>query len=590
MEAAPGVTEGDVCADGVNNPSCAISVTKSSSHKTECQTNNQRTIGNKFIRYNGHKSEKSECDKTSVPEENTAGCQDNAYFHCQEQVNGTVHVQDGGNEIWRLHNSFNLWRESAQHIAASNKDSLRFIDDDGVTEPNCRCSRPVLDVVCDKFDIESAFSKCCVLDENNASVPRKQIYSSDVYFDRYDDERDIQSKDSEDLNFSAGHLISLSNNISSFVFGQFTNLFQLSLRRIYPQSLGIKVGWEEMGNLQGSEKKGAGGATGKSPAKGKKEKGKKSPAKELLKYSKAPAPPPPGKAASQVQQKAVPPQGNVQTASSHAPVVSNNGTSEQRGRESTEQQPSGETTTYVVTDSWRHVKKLAIKTPTPNSTLLTPPSRDSSSESVFTDPLTPQGFAEAQNNNSSVTSSSYYSDPCSNGKVNQAASSAVSYFQNLTSTSQFSNGFADSVFTSLSSEIGMVGSEGGMGKSDKDKRSGSSSISATDLDDVTLTLLDSEGEEVVNGTSASGVQKRPQSHSLDALDEEEGVDDDDKKKKSRSADALEMTSGATSPGAGPRANQPPSSFTLVRHRKVELNPTRLSEHCLIAGRCTVCLH
>ncbi|KAJ9582145.1 hypothetical protein L9F63_003487, partial [Diploptera punctata] len=264
-----------------------------------------------------------------------------------------------------------------------------------------------------------------------------------------------------------------------------------------------------MGNLQGSEgKKGAGGGTGKSPGKGKKDKGKKSPAKELLRQHKSPAPPPPS--AQVQQQKVVPPQGNVQPTSSHASVASNNG----------KQQQTGETTTYVVTDSWRHVKKLAIKTPASNNTLLTPPSRDSSSESVFTDPLTPQGFAEAQN--SSITSS-YYSDPCSNGKTS-----------NVTPTRGV-NG-VDSVF-------------GVMGLSDKEKRGDA------DLDDITLTLVDSQ-EQLTEGDEpmTAVVQKRAQSHSLDALDEEENF----------------------------RAYQEaPSSFTLVRHRKVELNPTRLSEHCLL---------
>jgi hypothetical protein len=78
----------------------------------------------------------------------------------------------------------------------------------------------------------------------------------------------------------------------------------------------------------------------------------------------------------------------------------------------------------------------------------------------------------------------------------------------------------------------------------------------------------------------TSIQKRPQSHSLDALDEEDNVEDIDKKTKS--LDALEVTAGG---GAPPhtRTTQPPSSFTLVRHRKVELNPTRLSEHCLLAS-------
>lgn len=235
--------------------------------------------------------------------------------------------------------------------------------------------------------------------------------------------------------------------------------------------------------------------------------------------------------------------------------------------------PSRDTTTYVVTDSWRHVKKLAIKTPASNNrTLLTPPSRDSSSESVFTDPLTPQGFAEAHNN-SSLTSSNY-SDACGTEQVSRLAPNS-SYLQTLSV-----NGTDDSVFTSLNSDAGMVGSDG---LSDKDRGGDSTPLSTTDVDDVTLTLLDSteqltDGEDFGGSSLMTSVQKRSQSHSLDALDEEENAEDSEKKTKS--LDALEIT--ATN-GAVPhtRTTQPPSSFTLVRHRKVELNPARLSEHCLL---------
>jgi hypothetical protein len=320
---------------------------------------------------------------------------------------------------------------------------------------------------------------------------------------------------------------------------------------------------EKMGNLQGSEGK---SKAGKSPAKGRKDKsGKKSPAKELIKH-KLPVPPPQSKSnsgASQEQQKVVPPQGNGPSASSDA---SNNvaAPSEQSAVS------SAETTTFVVTDSWRHVKKLAIKTPAPNNTtLLTPPSRDSSSESVFTDPLTPQGFAEAH---SSSNNSGHYFDPCGTEQL-----TSIAYFQTLTA-----DGTDEKAFTSLKSDAGMVGSDG---VSDKDRRGGSTPLSTSDLDDITLTLLDSA--EQLNDSEESGVpnlmtsvQKRPQSHSLDALDEEDNVEDSDKKAKS--LDALELNAGG---GAPPhtRTTQPPSSFTLVRHRKVELNPTRLSEHCLLAS-------
>jgi hypothetical protein len=505
-------------------------------------------------------------------EEGDSGCRDNAQYQCQEQVNKTCHVKDGGDKTWRLYNPFNLWREKSYNAPAKTENEGDI--------SNCKCSsrENVLEVVCtgnDNTNIESAFSKCCVLDANNASSLSKQdIQLSECNIDVSDSKANEHVKAVERNNKHQDQVISPTNNFGSFVFRPITKIFQLSFRRVYPCALPVVTpSWnsEKMGNLQGSEGKNKGVGTGKSPAKGKKDKsGKKSPAKELLKH-KSHAPPPPSKSnsgTSQVQQKVAVPQGNVPSAGSHA---SNSGAAPPD--QSTV--PGGETTTYVVTDSWRHVKKLTIKTPAPNNTtLLTPPSRDSSSESVFTDPLTPQGFAEAHNNSS--LASSYYSDPCSTEQANKPAVYSA-YFQ-----TPFVGGIDDSVFTSLNSDAGMVGSDG---VSDKDRRGGSTPPSTTDLDDVTLTLLDSteqltDGEDLEAQSSMTSVQKRPQSHSLDALDEEDNVEDSDKKTKS--LDALEVTAGGGAPSHA-RTTQPPSSFTLVRHRKVELNPTRLSEHCLLAS-------
>ena len=463
METSSYVTEAGVCVDVAYKPGYGISVAESTSpakpssqHKANFDQSANGIVC-VFV-------------KTGVPGEKL----DNAHTH-REQVNNTLHVQDGGDEIWRIYNVFNLWREKRGQYGVENNPDATFVN---------RCNKSVLNVACGKLHIEFAFSKCRVLVEVKHPF-KKLIYCSDSTYVRENE-------------CAGNHVV---------VYGS----FKFSLKDFYCLAL-------VMGNLQGSEgRKGVGGI-----GKGKKDKGKKSPAKELLKH-KAPAPPPP-------TQKAAPPQAAGSQASSNG-----------------NQQPpdqSAETTTYAVTDSWRHVKKLAIKTPAPNSTLLTPPSRDSSSESVFTDPLTPQGFTEAHN--SSVTSS-YYSDPCSNGKTT-----------NVTPTRGAGDLF----------EV--------MGLSDKDKRGDA------DLDDVTLTLVDSQ-EQLSEGDDlmTTVVQKRGQSHSLDALDEEENAEE--KKSKSKSADALEM--GGTSPGAGPtRMSQPPSSFTLVRHRKVELNPTRLSEHCLLPGK------
>jgi hypothetical protein len=567
MEAAPGVTDCGVCAGVVNNLRSAISVTDPPCYK-DGDHNNKETIPEEdFIVCHNDSDFDSESEGTREFEGIVSIRQDKAYCRCQEQVNETLHIKNGGDKTWRLYNPFNLWRDKSYNATPKTENAVDVIN----CEVSSSCEH-VLDVVCtDNTNIESAFSKCRVLHTNNASNLSKQnIYPSECKIDVSDGTRNTDVRPFEGTNKHDEQLGTSANAIRSFVFGPITNLFQFSFRRIYPSaSPVVSSNWncDNMGNLQGSEGKSkGGGGTGKSPAKGKKDKsGKKSPAKELLKH-KPPAPPPPSKSnsgTSGAQQKAVPPQGNVPTAGSHA---AHNGTAAPKQSAV----PSAETTTYVVTDSWRHVKKLAIKTPAPNNTtLLTPPSRDSSSESVFTDPLTPQGFAEAQNN------SSYYSDTCSTEQANEPAAYSA-YFQTLS----FDGTDPDSVFTSLKSDIGMVGSAGG---SDKDRNGGCTPLSTTDLDDVTLTLVDSteqltDGEDVGGPNFMTSVQKKYQSHSLDALDEEDSVEDSDKKTKS--LDALEATAGL---GATPhtRTTQPPSSFTLVKHRKVELNPTRLSEHCLL---------
>jgi hypothetical protein len=567
MEAAPGVTDCGVCAGVVNNLRSAISVTERPCYKDGGHNNKETITEEDFIVFHNDSDLDSESEVTTKLEGTVSSNQDKAHCQYQEQVNETLHIKNGDDETWRLYNPFNLWRDKSYNATAKTESAIDVI--------NCESSSSgehVLDVVCtDNTNIESAFSKFRVLRTNNASnLSKKNIYPSECNIDVSDAARHKDIRPFEGTNQHEEQLNTSTNAIRSFVFGPITNLFQFSFRRIYPcASPVVSSNWncENMGNLQGSEGKSkGGGGTGKSPAKGKKDKsGKKSPAKELLKH-KAPAPPPPLKSnsgTSGAQQKVVPPRGNVPTAGSHA---SHNGTAAPKQSAVL----SAETTTYVVTDSWRHVKKLTIKTPAPNNTtLLTPPSRDSSSESVFTDPLTPQGFAEAQNN------SSYYSDTCSTEQVNEPAAQSA-YFPTLS----VDGTDLDSVFTSLKSDFGMVGSDGG---SDKDRNGGCTPLSATDLDDVTLTLVDStdqltDGEDMGGSNYMTSVQKKPQSHSLDALDEEENVEDSDKKTKS--LDALEATAGVM---ATPhtRTTQPPSSFTLVKHRKVELNPTRLSEHCLL---------
>ena len=565
MEAAPGVTDCGVCAGVVNNLRSTISVTEPPCCKDGGHNNKEtKPEEDLIIRHNDSDFVSA---RKKQPDDVVSSRQDMAHYRCQEQVNEILHIKNGGNKTWRLYNPFNLWRDKSYNATAKTENAVDVVS----CEFSGSCQH-VLDVVCtDNTNIESAFFKYRVLPSNNASnISKQNIYPSECNINVSDCKRNIDIRPFEGTSQHEEQLSTSTNGFRSFVFGPITNLFLSSFRRIYPcASPVVSSNWdsEDMGNLQGSESKSkGGGGSSKSPAKGKKDKsGKKSPAKELLKH-KAPAPPPPSKSnsgTSGAQQKVVPPQGNVPTAGSHA---SHNGTA----APNQSALPSSETTTYVVTDSWRHVKKLAIKTPAPNNTtLLTPPSRDSSSESVFTDPLTPQGFAETQNH------SSYYSDTCSTEQANEPAELSA-YFQTL----PVDGTDHDSVFTSLKSDVGMVRSDGG---SDKDRNGGCTSLSTTDLDDVTLTLVDSteqltDGEDMGGCDFVTTVQKRPQSHSLDALDEEDTVEDSDKKTKS--LDALEVTAGV---GVTPhtRTTQPPSSFTVVKHRKVELNPTRLSEHCLL---------
>lgn len=83
-------------------------------------------------------------------------------------------------------------------------------------------------------------------------------------------------------------------------------------------------------------------------------------------------------------------------------------------------------------------------------------------------------------------------------------------------------------------------------------------------DEITLTM-DSEDDEI----PVILKQRRPQTHSLDALEEEILSSE-----KTKSLDLLEEKESGVSKMA--------TSFTVVRHRKVELVPTKLSEQCLVS--------
>lgn len=218
--------------------------------------------------------------------------------------------------------------------------------------------------------------------------------------------------------------------------------------------------FDNMGNLQGSEGKIKVG--GKSPAKAKKSKQKVSKGKASALEA--------GSSSSTASVKPV----SLESTSGHATPAPTNGS-----RLST--CPAGQqttTTTYLVTDSWRHVKKLTIN----NDPSATTPSRESSSDSVFTDPLTPQGLAAKK---------------------------------------------LDEMIVTTASEKTIK---------EEDSNTNSTCASTAELDDITLVL------------------------------------DADEEKNSSSQTMVPSSSTVTS-----------RPFTIVRHRKVELGPTKIVDTNLFAG-------
>ncbi|KAG8286378.1 hypothetical protein J6590_061598 [Homalodisca vitripennis] len=130
------------------------------------------------------------------------------------------------------------------------------------------------------------------------------------------------------------------------------------------------------------------------------------------------------------------------------------------------------------------------------------------------------------------------------GKLQQSLESKVEV--RVSPTEETSS--SDSVFTDpLVTPLCSLGSDYSDGKECGECR--------REEDDVTLTMETSEDEE---STPVAG-KRRLHSHSLDRLDEE-----------------------AETPGTGKaRTSETKTAFTVVRHRKVELPPTKLSEQCLI---------
>lgn len=329
----------------------------------------------------------------------------------------------------------------------------------------------------------------------------------------------------------------LTQQSESNVRAFFSNLLKYSLRRIYNTEENVnseedeesneeELKKESMGNLQTGEKKSGNKDVGKSPSREKKKAGflsKKSPGKDarVVVSTKGPAPPPPipkPKEETKVEVnnepervgeyldiridedlKVVPPEGIV--GAEDSTVTGPNGNTNSVELDPAEQTDANmiSDAKFISTDSWRQVQKFEINRDqlSLNFNALSPQSRESSSESIFTDPLTPRALAEME--------------PKPENRPIESGSSSAS------KTSTISQ------------------------KHDPDFEDTSS------LDDVTLIdeqLTDTEADD---STSASFVhQEKCRSASLDILEENISI--------------------ASSPC------QRPTSFTLHKHKKVELGP------------------
>ena len=82
-------------------------------------------------------------------------------------------------------------------------------------------------------------------------------------------------------------------------------------------------------------------------------------------------------------------------------------------------------------------------------------------------------------------------------------------------------------------------------------------------------------------------QKRSQAHSLDALDEEDTAESSSQG-KTKSLDAM-IDDGKEQQSSVTQPTKMSSSFTVVRHKKVELASTKLSDQCLVTSGESFCL-
>ncbi|XP_071455083.1 protein cappuccino-like [Hetaerina americana] len=279
------------------------------------------------------------------------------------------------------------------------------------------------------------------------------------------------------------------------------------------------------------------------------------------------------------------------------------------------QAPPPPQTAPIVTDSWRQPPSLQLHSPSAAPPVLSPVSRESSSESVFTDPLTfPRsgagsgdsilavlgggglgGVSGAGNNAGGSITSSYYSDA---GTLSKEPTEEAGLDR--------ANGTEALLGTSLEEEMVRCGEallqaeghsygqgpDGGVrdvqcamvpdgGEARLPSAAGIMSASA-DSGALSRILASQQPPQQQQGQRGDAEQGW-KTHSLDALDEE---DDGAQKGKSKSADTLEETNangGAArsavvgAGGVSRTLSSGGAAFTLSRHRKVELPPVKVPE-------------
>lgn len=251
----------------------------------------------------------------------------------------------------------------------------------------------------------------------------------------------------------------------------------------------------------------------------------------------------------------------------------------------------------LITDSWKQVKKLSDPKGPNNSTRkeLTPPSKESSSESVFTDPLTPVGFAAEINQ-------CYYSEE----SVNVNLEEGKRYVKPIGSKTKFCENAV-----SHHKKDAQISREK-LGKLSVSK------VSCVSLDDIldednifilTDTMPDAGTDDVGENSNldfhqvsnqnvldkVSPVEELTKKVDVDHIDGEVIIFNDQTVhksdsvmgnwettagKKEKSDAASNESDNLDSPEIKLRGSALSTSFTLSRHRKVDLPPSKVNEACL----------